>query len=106
MDKTYAIRYTPLAREDLLDVLRYISEESDAPTSARRILDKIESDIALLRENPYIAPLSRDRYLSTQGYRALVSGKYLVFYKVDDDAATVVVHRVVYGKRNLSWLGL
>ena len=103
-DDIYYLNYTPLAREDMLDILMYISEELDAPQSAERILDKIESDLGRLRDNPYIAPVARDDYLASQGFRMLVSGKYLAFYKVYDTARTVIVYRVVYGKRNLEWL--
>ena len=100
----YSLVYTPLAREDMLDVLLYISEELDAPRSAERILDKIESDLGRLRDNPYSAPIARDGYLASQGFRVLVSGKFLAFNKVDESGREVTVYRVVYGKRNLEWL--
>ena len=103
-DDIYSLNYTPVAREDMLDILMYISEELDASQSAERILDKIDSDIGRLRENPYSAPVARDDYLASQGFRMLVSGKYLAFYNVDDTERTVTVYRVVYGKRNLEWL--
>jgi len=100
----YSHNYTQLARGDMLEILLYISEELDAPQSAERMLDKIESDLDRLRHNPYGAPISRDEYLSSQGFRILVTGKYLALYKVDDDKRDVTVYRVVYGKRNLEWL--
>ena len=103
-DDIYSLNYTPVAREDMPDILMYISEELDASQSAERILDKIDSDLGRLRENPYSAPVARDDYLASQGFRMLVSGKYLAFYKVDAAAHTVIVYRVVYGKRNLEWL--
>ena len=100
----YSLDYSQLARDDMLDILLYISEDLDAPQSAQRILDKIESDLDRLRLNPYSAPISRDKYLSSQGFRVLVTGKYLAFYKVNDNERNVTVYRVVYGKRNLEWL--
>ena len=100
----YSLNYTQLARDDMLDILLYISGDLDVPQSAQRILDKIESDLDRLRRDPYSAPVSRDKYLSSQGFRTLVSGKYLAFYKVNDSARDVTVYRVVYGKRNLEWL--
>jgi len=103
-DDVYSLNYTQLAREDMLDILLFISEEHDAPRSAERILDKIESDLGRLREHPYSAPIARDAYLSSQGFRVLVSGKYLALYKVNDDERDVTVYRVVHGKRNLKWL--
>ena len=88
----------------MLEILMYISEELDAPRSAERILDKLESDLSRLRENPYIAAIARDDYLASQGFRVLVSGKYLALHKVDDREREVMVYRVIYGKRNLEWL--
>ena len=104
VDKGYQLRYTQLARDDMLEILVYISEDLDAPRSAERILAKIESDLDRLRDNPYSAPIARDNYLSSQGFRVLVSGKYLALHKVNDITKEVVVYRVVYGKRNLEWL--
>jgi len=105
MDKdVYSLNYTQLARDDMLDILLYISEEADAPRSAERVLDKIESDLARLREHPYSAPAARDEYLSSQGFRVLISGKYLALYKVNDIERDVTVYRVVHGSRNLRWL--
>ena len=100
----YSLNYTQLARDDMLEILLYISEELDAPRSTERILDKIESDLDRLRESPYSAPISRDAYLSSQGFRVLVSGKYLALYKVNDHERAVTVYRIVHGKRNLDWL--
>lgn len=98
----YRIRYTPLAREDMLEILTYVSEEIFAPQSAVRLLNKIEKDISRLGDNPYSAPVVRDEYLASQEFRYLVSGKYLVLYKVDDLLSSVVVYRIVYGGRNLA----
>ena len=100
----YCLNYTPLARDDMLEILMYISEEAGAPRSAERILDKIESDLDRLRENPYSAPSARDDYLSSQGFRVLVTGKYLALYKVNDLEQNVTIYRIVHGKRNLEWL--
>lgn len=103
-DDIYSLNYTQLARDDMLEILVYISEELNAPRSAESILGKIESDLNRLRGNPCSAPIARDKYLSSQGFRVLVSGKYLALYKVNDSEQEVLVYRVVYGKRNLDWL--
>jgi len=105
MDKDmYSLNYTQLARDDMLDILMYISEEADAPGSAERVLGIIESDLARLREHPCIAPVARDEYLSSQGFRVLVSGKYLAFCRVNDSERNVTVYCVVHGSRNLKLL--
>ena len=100
----YSLTYTQLARNDMLEILLYISEELDASKSAERILARIESDLGRLRENPYSSAIARDGYLASNGFRVLVSGKYLALYKENDIDRNVMVYRVVYGKRNLKWL--
>ena len=102
----YHLNYTQLARDDMFEILMYISDELDAPKSAERILGKIESDLSRLRENPYSASAAHDGYLASQSFRILVTGKYLALYKVDDEDRNVIVYRVVYGRRNLEWLYL
>ena len=103
-NETFALNYTQAAREDMLDILMYISDELHSPRAAERILEKIEKDLERLREHPYSAPIARDTYLSSQGFRMLVTGKYLVFYKVNESFSEVLVYRIVYGKRNVEWL--
>lgn len=100
----YNIRYTPFAHEDMLEILTYVTDELAATTNAAKLLNKIEKDISRLSENPRSAPLPHDEYLAGQGFRSLVSGKYIVLYKIDDKSRSVVVYRVVYGRRNLALL--
>jgi addiction module RelE/StbE family toxin len=101
---TFKLVYTPLARQDMLDLFIYIAETLSAPQSATKLLDGIEAAVLRLKESPYSAPAARDAYLATQGYRTLIFRTYLIFYKVIEADRRVVVHRVVYGKRNLAWL--
>ena len=103
-NELYNLYYTQVARDDMLEILLYISDELNTPQSAERILQKIDSDLGRLRSNPYSAPISRDEYLSSQGFRILVSGKYLALYKVNENDRLVTVYRIVYGRRNLDWL--
>ncbi|MDR2428719.1 MAG: type II toxin-antitoxin system RelE/ParE family toxin [Candidatus Margulisbacteria bacterium] len=104
MKKIHKIKYTPLAREDLLKIFSYVSGDLSAPQSAFKLLNNIETAVRRLQEHPYSAPEANDRYLTEQSYRNLVCKKYLIFYKVNAKKHLVEIHRIVYGKRNLNWL--
>lgn len=55
------------------------------------------SDLSFL---PFRYPLFKDLYLARQGFQTLFVENYIVFYIVDDTAKQVIIHRVIYGKRN------
>ena len=104
MPKVYKIKYTPLAREDLLKMFRYIALDLSSPQSAVKLLNDIETAVLRLEKYPYSSPEAHDEYLAAQDYRTLICAKYLVFYKVNAKRHLVLIHRVVYGSRNLRWL--
>jgi toxin ParE1/3/4 len=88
----------------MLELFSYVANELSAPQSAEKLLDGIERAVLRLKESPYSAPVARDEYLAVQGYRVLIFRKYLVFYKISEDDRSVIIYRVVYGRRNLAWL--
>jgi addiction module RelE/StbE family toxin len=96
----YAVKYLPVAKRDLLEIVAYISEKLAAPKAALDFIDEIEKKITGLKINPYSHRLYRpSRPIDTE-YRLLTVKNYLVFYVVTDDI--VEIHRVIYNKRNLS----
>lgn len=89
---------SPLAEEDLAEIKNYISVELNNPSAALKIMKQIMKRIRQLIEVPEIgAPLSSVVDIETD-YRFLVCGKYLVFYRIEDE--NVFVSRVFYGKRD------
>ena len=67
---------------------------------AEKIL-RIEQ-ISSLSHMPECCPQPRDLALTAKGYRYLIVEKYLMFYKVVEDA--IQIHRIVYGETELSSL--
>lgn len=100
----YDIQYLPVAKRDMEEILLYILNVLKAPKAAMELLDDIERSILRLREHPYSCrvyePVKR---LGTE-YRVLTVKNYLVFYTVLEEINTVEIHRVVYGKMDLSQL--
>jgi plasmid stabilization system protein ParE len=96
----YSIRYLPVAEKDLFEIVAYINETLEAPQAASNFIDEVEKKIADLKINPYSHRLYRPSKPIDTEYRLLRVKNYLVFYVVVDDV--IEIHRVIYGKRDLS----
>ena len=92
------IRLSPLALSDLKEIKEYITDELCNPIAANRIVTKIIKDYSLLETSPKLgSSLSSIVHIDTD-YRFLVSGKYIIFYKEDDEY--VSIYRILYGARD------
>ncbi len=86
------IDWHPLARQDLLEIVAYIAEDSE--DAAYRIYEEMERQIALLAQMPEMGRAGRRR-----GTRELViSGTaYIVAYRVL--GKRILILRVLHGAR-------
>jgi toxin ParE1/3/4 len=96
----YNVTLALAAKEDIRDLLRYISNKLASPQSAMELLDKIEKVLESLTENPARFPLVRDERLAALGFRWLSITNYTIFFIIDERAERVDVARVLYAKRN------
>jgi addiction module RelE/StbE family toxin len=96
----YIIKYLPVAKKDLLEIVDYICKTLNAPKTALDFIDEIEEKIINLKNNPYSHRLYRPSEPIETEYRLLSVKNYLVFYVVLNN--TIEIHRVIYNKRNLS----
>jgi len=92
---TVPVRILRKAQADLLEIEAYIGRER--PSAARRVVDRLLDAIDTLGENQRAGPLARDARLRRRGFRYLVGGRYLIFYKTGRGG--VRVYRVLHGKR-------
>lgn len=88
------VRYTPRAREDLLDLWGYLALRD--PATADRIYDRIEERCGMLRDHPRLG-LARPEI--GEGARMLVIERWLALYRLVEDGVQVV--RIVDGARDL-----
>ena len=103
MDR-YSVEVSDPAKQDMLDIARYISAELSAPASATETVDAFGEGMKSLDENPKRQPLVRDERLAAKGYRVLPVKNYCIFYKVDEQARVVDVVRILYNRRD--WVNL
>jgi addiction module RelE/StbE family toxin len=97
MPAKYAIRYLPVAEDDLLSIHDWIAR--DSPAGAAAFTEKLDKRISALAANPRLGRVPKHDKLARYGYRVLVVESYLVFYVIR--GRTLEIHRVVHGSRHL-----
>lgn len=97
----YEIKYLPLARKDLTEIATYIADHLKAPKAAMDLLDALDESISRLEQFPYSSCKVYQPIEALEAeYRLLPVKNYAVFYVVKEQ--TVEIHRVVYGKTDLT----
>jgi plasmid stabilization system protein ParE len=92
---TRSVRILRRAQRDLQQIYDLVARE--VPLRADSFIDGLYDAIDTLKNLSARTPRPRDPTLEQQGYRFLVHGKYLVFYKVFKNQ--VRVYRVLRGSR-------
>ena len=94
----HKLRINPLARQDLLDIKDYITNELDNPTAATNVVSRIIESYEKLKEFPMLGVELSPKIGVTTDYRYLISGNYIVFYKADN--VYVSIYRIIYSRRD------
>ena len=100
--KKYSVEVSEPAKQDVLNIARYISSQLTAPKAALEMVDSLAAGMESLDGNPKRQPLVRDDRLAAKGYRLLPVKNYLIFYKVDEQAHVVDIIRILYSRRDWS----
>jgi plasmid stabilization system protein ParE len=80
------------------DIYEYIAV--DNPSAAERLLNRIEKDLGTLAKQPLLGRIPRDPDIARLGYRYLIIGEYLAFYRIEPPV--VLVYRILHGARDYS----
>jgi|SRR5680860_519279 len=98
----FEIRYLPLAKKDLSDIVLYITDHLKAPQAAIDLIDALDSSISRLTQFPYSCMVYQPFKTLDGEYRLLPVNNYLVLYVVVDNV--VEIRRIVYSKMDLEKL--
>ena len=96
----YKVESTPLANQDLDEILRYMAKELDNPSAAADFVDEVDLCYARLAEMPEMYERCRDVRLKALGYRRVTIKNYVMIYKVVQSINTVFIFRFFYGGRD------
>ena len=98
----YRVDVSEPAENDLRDIVRYISAQLSAPTTALKMINTLEDAIASLADMPQKCSLVTDDRLASMGYRKLVVKNYIAFFTIDEQSKIVDIERILYARRD--WL--
>jgi len=98
----YNIEYSKEAREDLIEIKRYIKYNLQEPKTAQNLTSKIRSEIDKLKNNPQIFAIIDDDFIKKFEIRKLIVDNYIVFYRIQNN--NIQIARIMYGRRN--WINL
>lgn len=100
LENKYSLKITRNAYNDLSSIFSYISEELKNDTAALEHIDEIGKAIQRLKAYPESGSYVSHNNLPQKRYRKLLIKNYIVFYVVEDTSQTVIIMRVLYGKRD------
>lgn len=90
------LRYTPQARADLRAIRAYIAQTLANPQAAERIAKRVLQSCQRLKAHPQLGPELAGKLRTKADLRYLVSGNYLVFYRVETEYVSVL--RILDGR--------
>lgn len=98
----YKLEFLPVAKNDMLEIVKYISNDLQNPQAASRLADEFIKSA----ENVCSFPYSNNVYIPLKPlnleYRKIIVKNYMMFYTVDETTKTVTIMRVIYAKRNIT----
>lgn len=98
----HKVVYLPLADEDIMEAVDYLSSVLDAPKAASSLLDELDKTVRQLAEFPYSCELYRtDRPMKDEIRKAPVKN-YVLYYAVFQDH--IEIRRFLHGRRDRSRL--
>ncbi len=100
----YKLEYLPVARQDLVEIVGYISKQLCNPAAAASMSAKFMEAGERIAQAPYGYPAYRPLRALQKEYRKCLVGNYLMFYWVDEATKTVTVARVIYARRDYASL--
>ena len=100
----YKLEYLPAARQDMVDIVRYISRELCNPSAAERLAMELIQAGDSIPGFPYANPAYTPIRLLKHAYRKRLVQNYIMFYWVDEGKKLVTVARVIYAKREIEQL--
>lgn len=98
----YNIRYSKEAKQDLINIKKYIKYNLQEPNIANKLITKIKKEIGKLAVNAKIYNIIDDDFIKKLEIRKIIVDNYIVFYRIKNK--TIEIVRIMYGRRN--WIAL
>ena len=96
----YKLEVLPVAKEDMVEIVRYISKDRKNPATAKTLSDALFAAMESVTEFPYANPSYVPIRPLRIEYRKRMVKNYLMLYRVDEQKKTITISRVIYAKRD------
>lgn len=96
----YKLVYLSIARQDMMDIVRYIDQELSNPIAAEKLAEELVEAADRLTSFPYANPAYYPIRPLNQEYRRLTVKNYIIFYSVDESEKLITITRVIYARRD------
>lgn len=100
----YKLEILPTAKEDMVDIVRYISRELKNPEAAGRLAEELFEAMENVKVFPYSNPVHVPIRPLQFEYRKLMVKNYMLLYRVDERNRVITIARAVYSKRDYEQL--
>ncbi len=94
----HKLRYLEQAKDDLIQIKRYITKESGSQEVALQYTDKLRQQCRKLAQLP--GQLGRLRPELMEGLRSIVHGNYVIFFMYNNECLDVVT--IIEGHRDIA----
>jgi len=96
----YRLTFLPIAKQDMTDIVSYISNELSSPVAAAALADEMIEAAERLCDFPYINIVHQTTKPLKQEYRKLLVKNYIMFYWVNEKKKLITIARVIYARRD------
>lgn len=84
------LKFTPLAKSDLYKIQNFIGNELSNPIASKRIINNIVMKCYGLLDYPQLGMKLSAKTGKSSDLLYLVCGKYLIFYRFDDEYVSII----------------
>lgn len=101
MSDSYVVVYSPKALEDLKDIYAYIAYELQEQDIALAQINRIRKEVRSLDIFPSHYCVVDWEPWKSMGMHKVPVDNFIVFYRIEMNANTVIVVRILYGGRDI-----
>lgn len=98
----YKLEILPIAKNDMDNIIYYISNHLQNPTAAKKIAQEFVNQARSITEFPYQFSVYRPVGPLKYEYRNIKVKNFLMFYIINEENKIITIVRILYQKRNIS----
>lgn len=100
MQEKYEIQISLRAKNDLINIVKYIKDELKEPSIAEKYASIIKEKIRDLEYNLQRYSIVDNNAIKDLQVRKLIIKRYIIFYRVSENKRIVIIDRILYGASN------